>query len=191
MGLGGVEHPLPQRGVGVVRIVEIVRDDDGRARAARAQLAIRPGISAGGEAMTARSAVSGRSETERYANTPCTAVSRACTGITGPSNSPRNRFCANTRPIERGAPSAPNSAIEPGRNRNSRLRTDTPIPRSGRTIAGAGFPILAYLRRLRKDRERRAEPSPKCRFAASANLLQNSTPRLSRPPPAASISTCQ
>jgi hypothetical protein len=112
--------------------------------------AIRPGISAGGEAMTARSAVSGRSETERYASTPCTAVSRACTGITGPSNSPRNRFCANTRPIERGALLAPNSAIARGRNRNSRLRTDTPIspikarhrrrrdPRSWHTFAAGG-----------------------------------------------------
>jgi len=55
-----------------------------------------------------------------------------------------------------------------------------------RAIADASFPILAYLRRRRKDRrECWAEPSPNCQFAAGAKLLQNSMPRRPRRPPAA------
>src|SRR5512147_1398747 len=71
--------------------------------------------------------------------------------MTGPSKPPANRFRASAPPTERGILSAPMSAIDRGRNRASRVATDTELkaPHGGPSRS-PHFDILAQPRGGRK-----------------------------------------
>ena len=91
--------------------------------------------------------------------------------MTGPSKPPANRFRASTSPTERGLLSAPMSAIDRGRNRVSRVATDTELkaPHGGPSRS-PHFAILAQPRGGRKHAEAPAARSSKLinRLAAGA-----------------------
>src|SRR5512135_1522635 len=82
--------------------------------------------------------------------------------MTGPSKPPANRFRASTAPTERGVLSAPTSAIDRGRNRVSRVATDTELKAShGGPSRNPHFDILPQPRGGRKHAEAPAVRSSK------------------------------
>src|SRR5512133_1817808 len=83
--------------------------------------------------------------------------------MTGPSKPPANRFRASTSPTERGLLSAPMSTIDRGRNRASRVATDTELkaPHGGPPSRSPHFAILARPRGGRKHAEAPAARSSK------------------------------
>src|SRR5512144_1495001 len=92
--------------------------------------------------------------------------------MTGPSKPRANRFRASTPPTERGGLSAPMSTIDRGRNRVSRVATDTELkaPHGGPSRS-PHFAILAQPRGGRKHAEAPAARSSKLSHRPAAGYL--------------------